>query len=73
MERAGVAHPYAEMIDCPECVELAVRSTKDTEWFFLLNYTQQAQQVHVSPLLTEVIGNGENLPPLGVSVWVRKK
>ena len=73
LERAGVAHPYAEMIDCPECVELAVRSTKDTEWFFLLNYTQQAQQVHVSPLLTEVIGNGENLPPLGVSVWVRKK
>lgn len=73
LDAAGVAHPYAGLIDCPAEVELAVRSTGDADWFFLLNYTQQAQPIRVSPRLTAVIGEAEALPPLGVAVWTRGK
>lgn len=73
LDMAGVCAPWQQLISCPECVELAVRSDEKADWFFLINFSQDDVTVHIDPNLTPVIGNGDMLPGLGVSVWKRSK
>ena len=63
LEKAGVASPYESIIQCPPDVELAVRSGKNADWYFLLNYTETAQPIKVSSSLTLVMGETEDKRP----------
>jgi beta-galactosidase len=52
LEKLGVAHPYRDFFELPECCELALRKKGENCFFFVLNYAQKA--VHII-LKTEMI------------------
>ena len=73
LAEAGQAHPYQGLVDCPPEVELAVRSDGKTDWFILLNYTQEPQTVRIADGLTHVLGGRDHLEPLDVGIWKKER
>lgn len=47
LNRLGLANPYAEVLECPEGVELAVREKEGKSVYFVLNYLHEAQTVEL--------------------------
>jgi beta-galactosidase len=45
LKTLGFAEPHADLVACPEEVELSVREKGGARWIFLLNYTASPQEV----------------------------
>lgn len=76
LKKLGYASTYAEFMELPEEVELAVRSKNNKEYFFLLNYKKYSVQIlfkePMEDLLTGKRISGESdLEPFGVMVLKR--
>jgi beta-galactosidase len=73
LKKLGFSEPYAEMLSCPEEVELSVREKSGERWVFLLNYSDRQQIIALRRPLRDAM-TGETrpaewaLPPYGVAV-----
>jgi beta-galactosidase len=74
LEKLGLADPYREYFQLPECCELAVRKKGEDRFFFVLNYTKEAVRVTVKKEMTDLYSrkdvSGEiELPAYGTGVY----
>jgi beta-galactosidase len=74
LEKLGVADPYWELFEVPECCELAVRRKGEEHFFFLLNYTKEAARITLKREMTDQYSqktvSGEiELPAYGTGVY----
>ena len=65
---------YADVIEVPECVEIAVREKEDRKYLFVLNFASDEVTVTlkapVYEMLTELTESGAiTLPKYGVKVY----
>lgn len=70
LEHFGLTEPYADVIDVPECCEVAVRG----DYMFVLNYAHSEKVLNLKRELTDIftgsIGFGEvTIPAYGVAVY----
>ncbi len=57
LKKLGFSEPHADLLTCPETVELSVRQKDSARWLFLLNYSAQPQEVTLArPLPCAIIG-----------------
>lgn len=45
LQKLGYARPYGEILELPECCELAVRKKNEGHYFFVLNYSDTEQEI----------------------------
>lgn len=74
LEKLGVADPWGELMTLPEDCELAVREKEDSQYFFVLNYSDSPREITLhSPLKDMLTGEQVQgvwkLPPFGVGIF----
>ena len=74
LKKTGVEGTYADVIEGPECVEIAVREKEDRKYLFVLNFASEEVTVTlktpVYEMLTEMTESGAiTLPKYGVKVY----
>ena len=73
LRSCSLLSPYAQVIRCPSCVELACREKEGTSCYFVLNFDAEPQTINVLELLEDML-TGEavsgqlTLEPYGVKV-----
>lgn len=70
LEYFGLTEPYADVIDAPECCEIAVRG----EYMFVLNYAHSEKTLHLKRELTDALTASVSfgdvtIPAYGVAVY----
>jgi beta-galactosidase GanA len=53
-EKLGLADPYREIFQLPECCELAVRKKGKGRFFFVLNYAKEVVRITVKTEMTDL-------------------
>ena len=56
LDKLGVGAPYGEVLDLPECCELAVREKDGRKYLFVLNYASESVKAVVKKELREFFG-----------------
>ena len=56
LEKLGVGAPYGEVLELPECCELAVREKDGRKYLFVLNYASESVKAVVKKELREFFG-----------------
>jgi beta-galactosidase len=74
LEKLGVADPYRDFLEVPECCEIAVRRKEEERFFFILNYTKAAVRVILKREMTDQysrknISGKIELPAYGTGVY----
>ena len=77
LKKLGYASPYSDILELPEKAELTVRSGKNADYLFVLNYMPYSIEVEVKTPLTDLItGNTYNgkiqLPKYDVLIFRNK-
>ena len=54
LEKLGVADPCREIVELPECCEITVRVKEDVRYLFVLNYSEQSQEILLKKPLTDM-------------------
>lgn len=54
LEKLGAADPYQDVLELPECCELAIREKGGTEYFFILNYQNASVKVTMKEKLYNI-------------------
>jgi beta-galactosidase len=74
LEKLGVAHPYRDFFELPECCELALRKKGGDSFFFVLNYAGKAVHIALKTEMTDLysqksLSGKMELPPYGTGVY----
>ena len=77
LKKLGAAEPYGNVLTLPQCCELAVRAKGDKEYLFVLNYSDEQQEIVLQSALDNVLtGQKEQgmmkLEPYGIAVYELK-
>lgn len=77
LKKLGAAEPYGNVLTLPQCCELAVRAKGDKEYLFVLNYSDEQQEIGLQSALDNVLtGQKEQgmmkLEPYGIAVYELK-
>lgn len=72
LEKLGVSSPYADIIEAPESVELAVRSGEDKNYLFVLNFSHEPQEIKINKNLRNVYTDREESGTLTLSAFETK-
>ncbi|MDR0639192.1 MAG: beta-galactosidase [Spirochaetaceae bacterium] len=77
LEKLGVAGPYRDLFELPECCELAVRRKGDARFFFVLNYTKEAVRITLKREMTDLytrqsVSGDIELPAYGTGVYAAR-
>ncbi len=59
LQKLGIANPYHDLFILSQSVELLVRENETIRWFFILNYTNEAQAIDIKETLKEAESGGE--------------
>ena len=63
LEKSGVKSPYKEILELPECCELAVREKNGKKYYFVLNYSRENVTIHIERpimnLYTQTVEEGD--------------
>lgn len=54
LENLDIANPHGDVLELPECCELAVRENEQGKFFFVLNYSADAVQVKIKKKMTDL-------------------
>jgi beta-galactosidase len=78
LEKLGVAYPYHDFFELPECCELAVRKKEEEHFFFILNYTKEAVRITLKKEMTDLYSKKNlsgriELPAYGTGVYRIKR
>ncbi len=55
LRKLGFAEPYAEVIELPEEIELAMRSKESKDFMFLLNYMNIPKEIHIKKPMKDLL------------------
>lgn len=55
LEKLGAAEPYADLIEAPECCELAVRRKEGHRYLFVLNYSDAEAEITLKKEVQELL------------------
>ena len=75
---AAVAGRLVPLLEVPKGVEVTTRETPQTTYYFLLNYTESEQQIHLPQPMDELIGQHDHvtevlLAALGVAILAENR
>ncbi|MDR2417464.1 MAG: beta-galactosidase [Treponema sp.] len=78
LEKLGIADPYRDLFELPECCELAVRKKDKERFFFILNYTKDAICITLKTEMTDLysgcrVSGAIELPAYGTGVYQIKE
>ena len=73
LKRYGLLSPCQDIVELPECCELAVRKTDDRSYMLILNYSGAEEEAYFHQELTDLLSRNTCLgkaiiPPYGVMV-----
>lgn len=60
IDKLGVKEPYKDIVELPQCCEVAVREKNGIRYMFILNYTKNTQDISLSKVVTDLYA-GENV------------
>lgn len=60
LRKLGFANPYGDVIDLPECCEIAIREKDGEEYIFVLNYSDNDELINIKKPLVNLF-TGETL------------
>jgi beta-galactosidase len=74
LRKLGLAEPYRDIIELPECCEITIREKGNTRFFFVLNYSENSAVITLKRKLTDLYSGGDisggiELPPFGTAVY----
>jgi beta-galactosidase len=74
LKKLGIAEPWRDILEIPECCELALREGNGRRFFFVLNYGKQSAVLTVKRELQDLYAGGAvsgkiELPPYGTAVY----
>ncbi|MDR3172785.1 MAG: beta-galactosidase [Treponema sp.] len=74
LEKLGIANPYRDMFELPECCELSLRAKGDRRFFFILNYAGEPATITLKRKMTslyprETVAGSISLPAYGTGVY----
>jgi beta-galactosidase len=74
LEKLGIADPYRDLFEMPECCELAPRKKEGKHFFFVLNYAKETVHITLKTEMTDLysqksVSGKTELPAYGTAVY----
>jgi beta-galactosidase len=74
LEKLGIAHPYRDLFELPECCELALRKKEEKHFFFVLNYAKKTAHITLKTEMIDLysqksVSGTIELPAYGTAVY----